>query len=335
VRVCLFCCCFLYVLDLVCVLTRFPPRRLGGPWAPGPFPIFTSMGTEYLQKRFPICLNRVRGKNDSAGPATLPITNQDLNTTHQLTHTHTHTFQSTFLSSTSVKTAAVGPEEKPHRKKLLWGSIRQFSVGSAADTRVIYTAARIDGGVVRMPVDVWLCLPNLYLNTLIVTNSLCRRCTSAMRLPPTAKIHQHCLMHIWLYLSMKHTLLLLFGLYINSRFFDCRTQKCIELIKSTFLQAGLSRFADPDFEMRFYNCIWMYIYITRVDTCNSAVVWAGIKSQVRVALLQREASRRSSCPRINKPIKFTYSFLGSSNMTLLTRLCGLCQCYCAFYYKDI
>lgn len=87
-RVCLFCCCFLYVLDLVCVLTRFPPWRLGGPWAPGPFPIFTSMGTEYLQKRFPMCLNRVRGKNDSAGPATLPIPNQDLNTTHQLTHTH-------------------------------------------------------------------------------------------------------------------------------------------------------------------------------------------------------------------------------------------------------
>lgn len=56
------------------------------------------------------------------------------------------------------------------------GSIRQFSVRSAADTQVIYSegaAARIGSGGECMLVDILPCLLNLSLKTLIMTNKFC------------------------------------------------------------------------------------------------------------------------------------------------------------------
>lgn len=76
-------------------------------------------------------------KNYSAGPCNLqfPIL------LFANANKHIGVFQYSFPYSISDKTAAVvGPGEKrPRAGKSLWRSITQFSVGSAADTQVIYS----------------------------------------------------------------------------------------------------------------------------------------------------------------------------------------------------
>lgn len=107
------------------------------------FPIFTSMGTEYLQKRFPMCLTRVKGKMTQQDHliSQFPI--------NLFTQTHTHT-----KADSSTVPPTVPPTKlllwvlrrKGHAGKSLRGSIRQFSVRSAADTQVIYTEGVGDEG---------------------------------------------------------------------------------------------------------------------------------------------------------------------------------------------
>ena len=99
------CAIVLYVLDKVCG-NAFPCDSSVNHACS--FPIFTSMVTEYLQKRFPMCLIRVGGK----------MTQQD----HLIsqfpflpkhTHIHTKAYSSTVPSTVPLtKSATVGPEEE-------------------------------------------------------------------------------------------------------------------------------------------------------------------------------------------------------------------------------
>lgn len=114
------------------------------------------------------CASHESMENDSAGPSNLPIPWKPF-CSYRPTHRCTHRLIPAQFSpySNPDKTAAVGPgEERPHWK-IAWRSIRQFSVGSAADTWVIYSegaAAMIGSEGVCMLVDILPYLPNLILN---------------------------------------------------------------------------------------------------------------------------------------------------------------------------
>lgn len=114
-------------------------------------------------------------KNDSAGPSNLPIPNKPFcpHTNKPTQRAYSSTVPPT-VPLTKLLLWVLG--RKGHAGRSLWGSIRQFSVGSATDTQVIYSegaGARTDSGGVHMLVDISACLPNLSLNTLIMTNSVC------------------------------------------------------------------------------------------------------------------------------------------------------------------
>lgn len=172
----------LYVFELVEEYISL--RQLSKPCCS--FPIFTSMGTEYVRKRFPMCLTRVRGK----------MTQQDHLISQFPINLFAQTQTNTYKGLIPVQLPPTVPPpkllllvlgRKGHAGKSLWGSIRQFSVGSAADTQVIYSEgarARTGSGGVHMLVDILPCLPNLSLNSLIMTNSFCNVLEQSGDAPP-------------------------------------------------------------------------------------------------------------------------------------------------------
>lgn len=129
-----------------------------------------------------MCLTRVRGT----------ITQQD----HLIpqfpvslfAQTQMDTYKGLFQYSshycTSDKTIAVGPGGKDgHARKSLWGSIRQFSVRSVADTgHLLLRGRRIGSG--GLLVEISPCLSYLSLNTLIMTNSFCNVPEQSRYTPP-------------------------------------------------------------------------------------------------------------------------------------------------------
>lgn len=105
-------------------------------------------------------------ENDSAEPSNLRIPCKPFCPNR---YTYKDLFQHSFsptVTLTKLLLWVLG--RKGHTGKSLWGSIRQFSVRSVADTQVIYSegaAAMIGSDSVCMWVDILPCLPNLILNT--------------------------------------------------------------------------------------------------------------------------------------------------------------------------
>lgn len=125
----------LCAFDLVQECTVFPwESPVSHAWS---FPIFTSIGMRpNAQKQFPICLTRIWGK----------ITQQDhviSNSQYSFLQTQTNTsgyFSTVFPTVSLTKLLLLSVlGRKGHAGKSLWRSITQFSVGSAADTQVIYS----------------------------------------------------------------------------------------------------------------------------------------------------------------------------------------------------
>lgn len=77
-------------------------------------------------------------RNDSAGPSNLPILNKPF-CTHKQPQSliPVRSFFPPAVPRINLLLSVLG--RKGHAGKSLWGSIRQFSVGSAADTQVIYS----------------------------------------------------------------------------------------------------------------------------------------------------------------------------------------------------